>query len=102
MEKGHGCERIAGESGERAAKPDYHQQSPARVQQHSLAGPDHEEPNHETAHNVDDERSSGKNRAKFFGSKPAEKKTQVCAGNSGDGNNQKVLHGAVTPTKTKK
>src|SRR5271165_210513 len=67
LEIGHCLVGVARERGERSAEADDDQQSPARIDQNSLRGPDHEESNDEAADDVDGQSSVRKNWAELLG-----------------------------------
>src|SRR6266567_6457869 len=81
LEVRHRLKRVAGKSRERPAETDHHQQSPARVHQHTFAGPDKKEAHNEAANDVDGERSVREDGAELLRRETAEQISQVGADN---------------------
>src|SRR5260370_32492869 len=84
LEIGHGFKCETGKCGESTAEPDYHQQTPTRIEQHALARPDHEEADNEAADHIDEQGAVRKNRAKNAGSEAANEPTGVSAQDGAD------------------
>src|SRR6476620_10913845 len=55
LEISHGFESEAGKRSERATESDHDEQTPAWIEQHALAGPDHKEANDKAAAHVDEQ-----------------------------------------------
>ena len=88
----HSFERVAGKRGERSAEAHDHQQSPPRVDESALGGPDHEEAHDEAAHDVDEECSHWEDRTKFSGGEAAEEISKVGADDGGDRYSENIFH----------
>lgn len=78
-EVSHGFKGEAGKRSKRATKSNDDEQTPARIEQHSLAGPDHEETDNKAARYIDKQRSIGKNRPERSSQKAADEPACVRA-----------------------
>src|SRR5271156_1951584 len=100
LKESHGFISVAGESSERTAESNHHQQPPARIDQHVLRGPDNKPAHNKAAHNVDEERSVRKNRTQFLGSEPAQEVTQIGADDGVDRYGEEIFHDGDSPYKS--
>src|SRR5436190_10435905 len=91
----HGFKRIAGRSCVCATETNHHKKPPARIEQHTLGGPDHKKAHDNAASDVDKKRAVRKDRPQYFGGEAADDVTGVGAENCADGYNHEVSHDGV-------
>ena len=98
LEISHRLKCEAGECGEGAAKSHYDQQAPARIEQDTFRGPNHEEADNEAAADVYEKCSVRKNRAEKFCGIAADDPARVSPYDCANGYDQEVVHDGVSLT----
>src|ERR1700730_11888788 len=95
LEISHGLEGVAGKGRESAAEANYDQQTPARIDQYPLRGPDHEEADNHASRDIDHQGSVRKHRPHDFRGVAAQEITSVGSDNRPQGYGEEVAHDGV-------
>src|SRR5579863_4060827 len=94
FEQTKGLERITGKRGERPTEAHGEEQTPARVHQNALAGPNQKKAQRQASGNVDEQRAVRKAGRNYPGDVTAEKVASACARNC-TYSNPEVSHDGV-------